>query len=167
VPCTNAESLPTSSSAPRRGSQRCVHRLSEQTLETADELAAVWRGVRRSAIYPANPLTGLVGFIGRRNHLVPDSGLRRLLARHLEVEALEETAIPLHVVAVDLYSGDEVLLSSGSAIDAVAASAAIPGVFEPVPWEGMELIDGGVANNTPISHALALGADEIYVLPAG
>jgi NTE family protein len=31
----------------------------------------------------------------------------------------------------------------------------------------MELIDGGVANNTPISHALALGADEIYVLPAG
>jgi|SRR5829696_8415736 len=138
-----------------------------QIPETADELADVWRGVRRSAIFPANPLTGLTGFIGRRNHLVPDSGLRRLLERHLELDGLEEALIPLHVVAVDLYSGEEVLLSAGSAVDAVIASAAIPGVFEPVPWDGMELIDGGVANNTPISHAVDLGADEIYVLPAG
>jgi NTE family protein len=47
------------------------------------------------------------------------------------------------------------------------ASAAIPGVLPAVNWHGRELIDGGVANNAPLSHALELGADEIYVLPTG
>jgi NTE family protein len=47
------------------------------------------------------------------------------------------------------------------------ASTAIPSVFAPVEFEGRLLIDGGVSDNTPISHAIALGADEIYVLPTG
>lgn len=58
-------------------------------------------------------------------------------------------------------------LSRGSALEAVMASAAIPGVFPSVEWQGRELIDGGVANNAPISHALELGAETIYVLPTG
>lgn len=47
------------------------------------------------------------------------------------------------------------------------ASAAIPGVFSPVRSAGRTLMDGGVSDNTPISHAIELGADEIYVLPTG
>jgi NTE family protein len=47
------------------------------------------------------------------------------------------------------------------------ASAAIPGVFPPVRWGNTELIDGGVSNNTPITDAIELGADEVYVLPTG
>ena len=47
------------------------------------------------------------------------------------------------------------------------ASAAIPAVFPPVEFEGRLLMDGGVSDNTPISHAVELGADEIYVLPTG
>ena len=54
-----------------------------------------------------------------------------------------------------------------AALALTLASAAIPSIFPPVLWNGELLIDGGVANNTPISHAVALGADEIYVLPAG
>ena len=138
-----------------------------QTLETADELAAIWRQVRRGHVFPLNPLSGLLGFFGSRSHLVPDSGLRRLLASHVERERLEQLPIPLHVVAVDVVSGDELLLSSGPLVDAVMASAAIPAVLPPVGWGDRELVDGGVANNTPISHAIELGAREIYVLPTG
>jgi NTE family protein len=47
------------------------------------------------------------------------------------------------------------------------ASATIPAVLPPVEWEDGELMDGGVANDTPISHAIELGAREIYVLPTG
>jgi len=85
----------------------------------------------------------------------------------LPYKRLEQAAIPIHVVATDLITGNEVLLSSGSAVDAILASAAIPGVFPTVLIDGRELVDGGVANNTPISTALKLGADRIVVLPTG
>lgn len=138
-----------------------------QTVETADALGAVWRGLTRGKVFPLNPLTGLLGFLGAADHLVPDSGLRRLLARHVEYERLEDMPLPLHVVAVDVITGQDVRLSTGSTVDAVMASAAIPAVYPPVCWEGRELTDGGVVNDTPISHAVALGACEIYVLPTG
>jgi NTE family protein len=138
-----------------------------QTPATAEALAEVWHSLRRGDVFPLNPLTGLLGFLGSRDHLVPASGLRHLIARYLEVELLEEMAVPLHVVAVDVITGEELRLSKGPALDAVLASAAIPAVFPPVTWEGRELMDGGVANNTPISHAVELGAREIYVLPTG
>src|SRR5436190_137089 len=64
-------------------------------------------------------------------------------------------------------SGEEVRLSEGPLVDAVMASAAIPGVLPAVSYAGRLLMDGGVANNSPLSHALELGADRVYVLPTG
>jgi NTE family protein len=137
------------------------------TPATAQKLADVWRSVSRWNVFPLNPLTGFFGFFGARDHLVSDHGLRGLVAENLEVELLEESPIPLHVVATDLLSGRELRLSSGDALEAVIASAAIPGVFPPVERDGRLLIDGGVANNTPIVDAIELGAERIYVLPTG
>src|SRR5215216_4905681 len=138
-----------------------------QTTPTAESLARIWRGLRRGQVFPVNPVTGLLGFLGARDHLVPESGLRRLISRHVECEALEQMPVPLHVVAVDVGTGQELRLSRGRVLDAILASAAVPGVLEPVSWEGRALMDGGVANNTPISHAVELGAERIYVLPTG
>jgi len=139
----------------------------EPTVATAEALGEIWRGLRRGAVFPTNPLTGFIGFIGRGDHLVPDGNLRRIIARNVEVDRLEETRVPLHVVVTDVLTGQELRLSHGPAVDAVLASAAIPGVFAPVEVEGRRLMDGGVSDNTPISHAIELGADEIYVLPTG
>jgi NTE family protein len=139
----------------------------EQTVETADELGSIWRGVRRSQVFPLNPLSGLLGFLGTREYLVPDSGLRRLVAEYVVEQHLQDLPIPLHVVAVDVVTGEELLLSRGPLVEAIVASAAIPAILPPVSWEDRELMDGGVANNTPISHAVELGAQRIYVLPTG
>ena len=136
-----------------------------QTVETTDELAEVWMRLRRGKVFPLNPLTGLFGFAGVRRHMVPDSGLRALIAEHTTVDRLEELPIPLHVIATDVLTGAEVRLSRGPLCDAILASAAIPGVLPGVEWEGRPLMDGGIANNTPISHAIELGAERIYVLP--
>ena len=137
------------------------------TVATAEALAEIWRKLDRNDVFPSNLVTGLLGFLGLRSSLVPSTGLRRLLERHVEFERLEDAAIPFHVIGVDLKSGRERRLSEGDVVEAVLASAAIPAVFPPVPWGDGELIDGGVANNTPISHAIELGATEIYVLPTG
>lgn len=137
------------------------------TVETARELADVWRGLRRSSVFPTNPVTGLLGLAGRRDSLLPDSGLERVVRRQLQFDRLQDAAIPLHVTATDLLTGEAVRLSRGDAQDAILASAAIPGVLPPVAWHGLHLVDGGVADNTPLTHALELGASEIYVLPTG
>jgi NTE family protein len=133
-------------------------------VDTTDQLAAVWRDLRREQIFPLSLRALLVGLSGHRDHLVPDRGLRQLAARHIEFTDLAEAAIPLHVLTFDLSARSEVLLSDGPTLDILTAAAAIPGVFPPVPIGGRLLVDGGVANNTPISHAVALGAERVFVL---
>jgi NTE family protein len=135
-----------------------------QTVATVEELAHVWRGLHREDIFPIHPRMVIAGLANHRNHLVPDTNLRNLAIRHLQIERLEQAAIPLHLVAFDLLTGGEVRLSSGPALEAVLAAAAIPGVLPPVRHGDQLLVDGGVVNNTPISHAVELGAERIYVL---
>jgi NTE family protein len=130
------------------------------------KLEQLWRSVTRRDVMPLG-WRDLLRIALRRDYMVDPSGLRRLLDRHLPYPRLEDAAVPMHVVATDRLLGSEVLLSSGSVVDAVLASTAIPGVFPPVCIDGRELIDGGVANNTPISSAIRLGAGRIVVLPTG
>jgi len=136
------------------------------TIETARELQALWRGLSRGQVFPANPLSAGLGLLGVRDHVVPVGPLRRLLQRHVAFEALEDAAVPTHVIAADVLTGEEVRLSSGPAVEAILASAAVPGVFPSVSWRGRRLMDGGAINNTPISHAVELGADRVIVMAA-
>ncbi len=134
---------------------------------TAAALAQVWLGLRREDVFPLGPLTGLLGATRRRDHVVGSHRRRALLHRWLEFDALERATIRLHVVATDLLTGAEVRLSTGNAVDAILASSAIPGVFAPVRRDGNLLVDGAITNNTPLSHAVDLGATRIYVLSTG
>jgi len=134
---------------------------------SATDLAQLWRTLRRSDVYPISLIGGFLGFIGLRDHLVNDGPLRRLLSAHLTFERMEDAAVPFHVVATDVLTGHDVLINTGPAVDAVLASAAIPGIFTPVTVNGIDLMDGGIVNNTPISQAVALGADEVWVLSTG
>lgn len=129
-------------------------------------LERIWRGLRRRDIFPltfGNVLAALM----RRAHLVDPGALRALLERHLPCKALEDAAIPVHVVATSLLAGLAVCFSRGPAIPAILASAAIPAAFPPVRIGDYDYIDGGVASNTPVETARELGATRIVVLPGG
>jgi NTE family protein len=138
-----------------------------QTPETARSLGGVWRGLRRAHVFPMDFVGGFLGFAGLRKHFVSNRALRRLIENNAELDDLADAAIPLHIIATDAASGQEVALVKGNTIDAVLASAALPGIFPPVEWEGRLLVDGGVSNYAPISHAIEGGADTIYVLASG
>jgi len=137
------------------------------TPETADSLAELWRSTSTSAAFPRNPVTAFLGLIGKRDYLVPNSGLKKLLEANAQFKRMEDAAIPFHVIATDVLTGQERLLSTGDAESAVLASAAIPGIYPSIEREGLDLVDGGVADNTPISQAVQLGATTVYVLPTG
>ena len=136
------------------------------TVDTARKLQGIWTALNRSQVLPANPLAAGLGLLGKRDHIVPVDPLRRLVRSHVEFQDLEEAAVEIHVIAADSLTGEEVRLSRGPAVQAILASAAIPGVFPCVHWDGRRLMDGGAINNTPISHAVELGADRVIVLPA-
>jgi NTE family protein len=135
--------------------------------ESVASLAAVWRRLRRHDVFPFDPSRHLLALAGARPSLCAPDALRRLIAAHLTFDDLEAARIPVHVVATDVLSGRDVVLATGDATSAVLASASIPAVFPAVERDGMLLFDGGVANNAPISHAVALGAERVVVLPTG
>jgi NTE family protein len=72
--------------------------------------------------------------------------------------------IPFRAVAVDLATGDAVVIDHGHLATAMRASMAIAGVFAPVSFEGKKLVDGGAAANLPIGIARDLGAQSIIAV---
>ncbi len=134
---------------------------------TADELADIWKRLRSSAIFPVNPVLGLQAFLGKKRHFVANDGVKRVLRRNLTFDHIEDADLPLTVMATELQTGAEVRLTSGPAIEAVLASTALPGVFPPITIAGRTLVDGGIANNTPISVAIEAGATDVWVLNVG
>jgi NTE family protein len=131
------------------------------------DLERIWLGLSRSEVFPMGPLSSLLGLMGRRDYVISPSGVEAIIRRHITYERLEDAAIPVHVMATDTLTGAEVRISRGPVVDALRASTAIPGVFPPVHIGHHYLMDGGVANNAPISQAIDLGADTVYVLPTG
>ncbi|MDZ7666280.1 MAG: patatin-like phospholipase family protein [Desulfotignum sp.] len=81
--------------------------------------------------------------------LVSADGFLAFMSETLKKKAFEELDIPIHVVAGDLWSREQVVLTSGDLMSAIKASMALPGVFEPVRRDGRVLIDGGTCNPVP------------------
>jgi NTE family protein len=131
------------------------------------DLAEIWLTLRRGDIFPLSPLTSARGLLGQINHFISNENLREVLERHIPYHRLEEAKVPVHVVATELKSGRAAVMSSGPTVPALLASCAIPGVFPPVTIGRRDYIDGGVANHTPVTVAIELGATRIYVLPVG
>lgn len=130
-------------------------------------LERIWMRLTRMDVFPFTILGTALCLLGRRDHLAFPHRLRALIESELSCPRLEDTVLPCHVVATDALDGTEVTLSSGDAAEALLASAAIPAVFPAVTIGGRVLIDGGIASNTPISAAFALGATRVVVLPTG
>src|SRR3954471_20468784 len=65
-----------------------------QSPQTARELGRVWRDLQREDVFPVSMSAVVGGVCGRRDHLVPDRELRRLIRRHVELGALADAAIP-------------------------------------------------------------------------
>ncbi len=132
-----------------------------------EELGGLWRSLRRRDVFLMRPVQGVLALAGRRTSLFSSEPLRRLVEANLGYDDLLEARIALNLIGTDLGTGREVLMSRGSAVSAVLASAAIPGVLPPVPYQGRLIVDGCITQHTAIRHAVGLGADVVYLLPTG
>lgn len=99
-----------------------------------------------------------------RRGLVAGERIRELVRLLTHRKNLEELRIPTAVVATDLTRGERVVFTSGPIDLAVRASVSIPGIFEPVEWEGRTLVDGGVIDRVPASVVREMGADVVIAV---
>jgi len=93
--------------------------------------------------------------------------VQEYLAGHLGDITFDELKIPLALLAVDLETGEEVVLRSGRVVDAVRATISLPGVFAPFRLDGRLLVDGGVLNHLPADVVREMGADVVIAIDVG
>ena len=136
------------------------------SLATVQALEVLWRntGTRQALGLSWRSALAMLGLGGELGH---SRGLRSLLDKALGPLQFSELALPLHVLCAELVTGDAVVLNRGTVIEAVIASAAVPGVFPPVDVAGQQLVDGAVASVSPLTVARGLAAQRIVVLPCG
>jgi NTE family protein len=118
-----------------------------------------WRKIKETAgnidwgdlVSPTWPTLGIVN----------PAKLERTLDRMLQGRGFEDMSIPFRAVAVDITTGEVVVLHSGSVARAVRASCSIPGIFEPTELEGRLLVDGGLLNDVPTDVVGDMGAERV------
>lgn len=125
---------------------------------------------------PVSMIKGLATHLKRRHFVdftVPKMGilqgervreLIRLITRNARIE---ETSIPLAIVATELLTRRSVVFREGPIADAVRASISIPGVFVPMVMDGHVYVDGGVLERVPVAAAWTLGCDSVIGVDVG
>jgi NTE family protein len=109
----------------------------------------------------------ILDFYRDRLRLAGSSSLGSRLAARFGETRIESLKIPMSILAVDLDSGEEVLLREGSLLAAVEASIAIPVLARPVGFSGRYLIDGGYGNAGPAAGARAMDANVVVEVDLG
>lgn len=146
------------------GALNAVYVASNPTPEGAAALSDIWHSMRRDDLFPGGRLVSMLHALRKGTCVYSNEGLGRIIDFGLAAKSFEDLDIPAHVVATDLSTGEEAWFDSGPIKPALLASAAMPGVFPPVEIDGVTYIDGGVANNVPVSRAIEAGARKVYVI---
>lgn len=124
--------------------------------ETADSFDLEWKAfqIEKKDIFD-------LSIFHIKNSLAKGQAIREYVDRHIRTRNIEDLKIPLAIVSVDLRTGSRVVFTRGPVREAICASTALPGVFEPVLLGDKLLVDGGVLGSLPPEVAEELGADVI------
>ena len=99
--------------------------------------------------------------------LASNERLGSLVQRFFDSRQFEDLLIPAAIVATDLGTGDPVVFKRGSLADAIRASCAFPGLFEPIQIGTRHLADGGLVAPVPTRAARELGAEIVVGISVG
>ena len=137
------------------------------TLAGIQDLERIWLSVRAKELFPTGLISSALRIWRKKNYLISNHGMRRLLETHLPYASLGETKVTCLLIATDILTGEQVVLRAGNIVDAVLASSALPGIFPTIELAGRFLFDGSITSHTPLSVAGEYGATEVFILPAG
>jgi NTE family protein len=119
------------------------------------DAAAVERAAERFGLFDAAQLAW------PSRGLLRNDGLQRALRELLPTPSIEAWPVAFAAVATDLATGERVIVDTGDGPSAVAASACMPVLFEPVERGGRRLVDGALVEPVPVRAARALGGGRV------
>lgn len=126
------------------------------TANQIERLACSFRSKLRTLflIDPTLPIRGLI----------KGKAVRKILKSYLGNKTFFDIKLPLKIVACDIKNRREFVIDKGRLVDAVMASIAIPGIFEPIEYSGVQLVDGGIVNPVPVSVLSRSGIKRIIAV---
>ena len=141
----------------------------DPTPKVIDHLTDLWRGVSESGrdVVGDNTLRTVRRMVKTGTHIYSDKPMRQRLEEELGDLRFEDLACRFQVCAASIERAAEHWFDSGRVVDAVVASAAVPGLLPPAKVGDEHFLDGGIVNSIPLARAVQLGADRVFVLQVG
>lgn len=133
-----------------------------------DRLLDLWESAAAGKeVYGDGAVRQVTRAVRTRTHLHSAKPLRQLLQQELGDLTFDQLAIPFQCCAASIERAAEHWFTEGRVVDAVMASAAVPGLLRPARVGNEHYLDGGIVNSIPVGRAVEVGADRIFVLQVG
>ena len=130
-------------------------------LSVIDRLTELWLDVaaRSRQVYGDRPLRTVRRAVSSGTHIYSSKPLQQRLREEFGDALIEDLPVRFQVCAASIERAAEHWFDSGPLVDAVVASAAVPGLLPPARVGGEHYLDGGIVNSIPLARAVQLGAD--------
>ncbi len=134
-----------------------------------DKLTELWRsaGTAGADVYGDKPLRTVRRAVATGTHLWSAKPLKQSLYDEFGDLTFEELPVRFQVCAASIERAAEHWFDAGSVVEAVVASAAVPGLLPPARVGDEHYLDGGIVNSIPLGRAVHLGATRVFVLQVG
>ncbi|MEO5851469.1 MAG: patatin-like phospholipase family protein [Nocardioides sp.] len=140
----------------------------DPTVGVVDRLLELWRGAGASReVYGDRPLRTVRRAVSSRTHIYSAAPLTARLREELGELTFEDLPVRFQVCASSIERAAEHWFDSGPVVEAVVASAAVPGLLPPARVGDEHYLDGGIVNSIPLGRAVELGATRVFVLQVG
>jgi NTE family protein len=141
----------------------------EPELAVVQRLTDLWRDASQSRreVYGDRPLRTVRRAVATGTHIYSAKPLTQRLTEEFGDVTFEELPVRFQVCAASIERAAEHWFTTGRLVDAIMASAAVPGLLPPMKVGDEHYLDGGIVNSIPLGRAVALGATKVFVLQVG
>ena len=140
----------------------------EPSLSAIDRMVELWRGAADSGdVYGDRRLRTVRRAMSTGTHIFSARPIKQRLEEEFGDLTFEELPVRFQVCAASIERAAEHWFDSGRVVDAVVASAAVPGLLPPAKVGNEHYLDGGIVNSIPLGRAVLLGATRVFVLQVG
>jgi len=132
-------------------------------------LTDLWRGASRAGqeVYGDRALRTVRRAVSTGTHIYSAKPLKKRLVEEFGDLTFEDLPVRFQVCAASIERAAEHWFDSGPVVDAIVASAAVPGLLPPAKVGDEHYLDGGIVNSVPVGRAVRLGATRVFVLQVG